>query len=104
MKDVVGYVFLFLLYAILAVGFWADARPGDLSWKFLAEIFLLFVAAATLARWTVMAFKKRADRLLPGQKIVGIEEGESPSVLEVVKPRKLRREDKKPKIRRLRRN
>lgn len=102
MKDVIFYVFLMLLYGVLGIGFLAEPKQAELTWKQLGQTFLLFALAATLARWTVLAFKKRPERLLAGQKIVGIEEGDVPSVLEVVKPQKLRREEKKPKLRRRR--
>lgn len=102
MKDVTFYVFLFLLYGILGLGYFTESRPADLTWKYLGQVFLFLALAATLARWTVIAFKKRPDRLLAGQKIVGIEEGDAPSVLEVVKPQKLKREEKKPRLRRRR--
>lgn len=102
MKDVIFYVFVFLLYGLLVLGYIVEPKQADLTWKYLGQTFVSLALAATLARWTVLAFKKRPDRLLAGQKIVGIEEGDAPSVLEVVKPQKLKREDKKPKLKRRR--
>jgi hypothetical protein len=106
MKDVVFYVFLFLVYGILALNFGTAQNAGGepvLTWKTLGFYFCLFAAVATLARWSVMAFKRRTDQLLKGQKIVGVEEGEGEHVIDVLKPALLKREEKKPKLKRRRR-
>lgn len=100
MKDMIFYVFLTCLYGILGLAYFGETQQAELTWKYLGQVFLLFALSATLARWSVLAFKKKPDRLLAGQKIVGIEEGDAANVLEVVKPQKLRREEKKPKLRR----
>lgn len=105
MKDVLFYVFLFGVYGILALQWLAGQNTGEdsvLTWKSLGLHACLFIAVATLARWSVMAFKRRADRLLKGQKIVGIEEGEADHVIDVLKPAALKRETKKPKLKRRR--
>ncbi|MBN8222092.1 MAG: hypothetical protein J0L53_14305 [Spirochaetes bacterium] len=106
MKDVVFYVFLLGLYGVLALNFGlapgAAAEPV-LTWRSLGTHFAVFAAIATVARWSVMAFKRRSDRLLKGQKIVGIEEGEADHVIDVLRPAVLKREEKKPKLKRKRR-
>lgn len=106
MKDVVLYVILFAVYGVLALNYQAGQNTGSepvLTWKTLGMHMVLFAAVATLARWSVMAFKKRADRLLKGQRIVGVEEGEAEHVIDVLKPAVLKREEKKPKLKKGRR-
>lgn len=105
MKDALLYVFLFALYGILALHlFAAELRLSMdiVTWPALGRVVLLFAGVATVARWTVMAFKPRADRLLAGQKIVGIEEQEGENVIDVLRPQPLKRETKKPKLKRRR--
>ena len=69
MTDVVFYVFLLGLYGVLALNFGlapgAAAEPV-LTWRSLGTHFAVFAAIATVARWSVMAFKRRSDRLLKG--------------------------------------
>lgn len=106
MKDALFYVFLFGLYALLGVLFFggdAAQRAAAPSWQTLGHNLLLFGSAAALARWSVMAFKPRPQRLLEGQKIVGIEESAADTVLDVVQPKTLKRETQKPKLKRRRR-
>ncbi len=106
MKDVVIYVFLFALYAVIALQYFggdAQSRSATPSWQTLGHNLLLFAAAAALARWSVIAFKRRPQRLIDGQKIVGIEEATAESVLDVVQPKLLKRETQKPKLKRRRR-
>jgi hypothetical protein len=111
MKDVVLYVFFCALYFVLALRFipidmvgavgWG-ATGGSvevLSWRTLGEVFLLIAGVATIARWTVIAFKPSPQRLKPGQKIVGVEEPEADRVIDVLSPVALQREVKKPKLR-----
>ncbi|MBS0619653.1 MAG: hypothetical protein JSR44_15820 [Spirochaetes bacterium] len=103
MKDVLLYVCLLALYSAVALHFFggrADGAAIELTWKELGTLFALFAAVATLARWSTLAFKKRVGRLLPGQKIVGVEDGEAAHAIDVVKPQLLKREEKKPKLRR----
>lgn len=106
MKDVILYVLLFGLYASLALFFFggdAAARSAAPSWQTLGNNLVLFAAAAAVARWSVMAFKPRAPRLIEGQKIVGVEEAGPDTVLDVVQPKILKRETQKPKLKRRRR-
>lgn len=105
MKDVVFYVFLFALYGVLALNYLSGQGTAEqvLTWKTLGLHLALFAGVATLARWSVMAFKRRADRLLKGQQIVGVEEGEADHVIDVLKPAVLKREEKKPRLKRKRR-
>ncbi|HRP69341.1 MAG TPA: hypothetical protein PLY93_07405 [Turneriella sp.] len=100
MKDVVLYVFFCSVYGIIALHFFAKNIPtgSTVTWYALGYHALLFTAVATLARWTVMAFKKR-NRLLKGQKIVGVEESVAPPVIEVIKPVVITQEIKKPRLR-----
>ncbi len=106
MKDAVLFVFLFALYFVLALN-WTRAGSGTqvsmLGWAELGYNLVLFFGAATLARWSVMAFKARAAGLMQGQKIVGVEEATADSVIDVVQPKKLTRETEKPKLKRRRR-
>lgn len=102
MKDVIVYGVLFAVYAILALNWYhhdSGAEPA-LTWQHLAWYVILFTGVGALARWSVMAFKPRPERLLKGQKIVGIEEGEAEGVLEVIQPKILKRETKKPRLKR----
>ncbi|HMV34398.1 MAG TPA: hypothetical protein PKM44_02625 [Turneriella sp.] len=104
MKDVVLYVFFCLLYGVLAVR-WvpAEGLVGDvLGWQALGEAVLLFAGVATLARWTVLAFKPGPERLKAGQQIVGVEEPEADRVIDVVNPVALKREEKKPRLKKRR--
>lgn len=106
MKDVALYVFLFGLYAVLGLLFFggdAAARSAAPSWQTLGHNLMLFGGAAAVARWSVMAFKPRPQRLLGGQKIVGIEETGADTVLDIVQPKVLKRETQKPKLKRRRR-
>ncbi|AFM14462.1 hypothetical protein [Turneriella parva] len=106
MKDVILYVFLFGLYAVLGLLFFggdAAARAAAPTWQALGQNLVLFGCAAAVARWSVMAFKPRAHRLLDGQKIVGIEEAGPDTVLDIVQPKTLKRETQKPKLKRRRR-
>lgn len=101
MKDVVLYVFLFALYSVLAlkVAPLNIEMTGEvLSWETFGRYLLLFAGSAMLARWSVLAFKPKPERLLSGQKIVGIEEQVGDQVLDVIRPQQLRRELKKPKL------
>ncbi|GEM_PF-3480628 len=103
MKDVALYVFLFALYSVLAVKFFSMPLVGAeeiLTWDTFGRALLIFTLSAAVARWSVLAFKKRAQGLLAGQKIVGIEEAEAENVIDVIKPQKLRQEQKKPKLKR----
>lgn len=103
MKDVAFYVFLFVLYSVLALKFFSVPLMGSeetLNWETFGRVLLIFTVSATLARWSVLAFKKRAQTLLAGQKIIGIEEAEAENVIDVLRPQKLRREEKKPKLKR----
>lgn len=103
MKDVVFYVFLFALYAVLSLKLFGGplvSYDDPLTWESLGRVLLMFIGSATVARWSVMAFKKRAPGLLTGQKIIGIEEQQADNVLDVLKPQKLRREEKKPRLKR----
>lgn len=104
MKDVVLYAFFCVLYAILGWRYFAPEGVDEpvLTWQLFGAHLLFFAAVATLARWTVLAFKKRPERLPAGQTIVGVEEPEVPSVLEVVKPVVLAREQKKPRLKKRR--
>ena len=104
MKDVVLYVFFCLLYGVLAVrGVPAEGLVGDvLGWQALGEAVLLFAGVATLARWTVLAFKPGPERLKAGQQIVGVEEPEADRVIDVVNPVALKREEKKPRLKKRR--
>ena len=105
MKDVGLYVFFCLLYGIVAlhwlspVAFQADI----LSWRAFGEALLIFACVATIARWTVMAFKPRPSRLKAGQQIVGVEEPEGDRVIDVVNPVVLKREERKPRLKKRRR-
>jgi len=101
LRDTLGYAAIFLLVA--AVGLPLVREEGDLTWKTLGKTVCFFTAAAVLARWCVIAFKARQHLTAPGQKIVGIEVPAPESVLEVVKPQSLKREDKKPKLKRFKR-
>lgn len=104
MKDVVLYVFFCLLYGVLAVR-WvpAEGLVGDvLGWQALGQAVLLFAGVATLARWTVLAFKPGPERLKAGQQIVGVEEPEADRVIDVVNPVALKREEKKPRLKKRR--
>lgn len=104
MKDVVLYVFFCLLYGVLAVR-WvpAEGLVGDvLGWQALGEAVLLFAGVATLARWTVPAFKPGPERLKAGQQIVGVEVPEADRVIDVVNPVALKREEKKPRLKKRR--
>lgn len=105
MKDVAFYVFFCLLYGVLALGCWPVEGLGNevLPWRGLGELLLLFAGAATLARWTVLALKPRAARLNAGQSIVGVEEPEPDRVMDIVRPVALRREERKPRLRKRRR-
>lgn len=105
MKDVVFYVVIFAVYGVLALNYLSGQSTAEpvLTWKTLGLHMAIFIAVATVARWSVMAFKRRTDRLLKGQKIVGVEEGESEHVIDVLKPAVLKREDKKPRLKRKRR-
>lgn len=103
MKDVFLYVFLFALYAVLALKLFAlplISYEDTLTWEILGRVLLTFIGSAVVARWSVLAFKKRPPGLLAGQKIIGIEEQQAENVLDVLKPQKLRREEKKPKLKR----
>lgn len=105
MKDIVAYVFLFALYFTLAlnwVGGGKLAHGEMLGWSALGQNLLLFAAAATLARWSILAFKPRRNALRKGQKIVGVEEPAPDSVIDVVQPQNLKRETQKPKLKRRR--
>lgn len=105
MKDVLFYVFLLFLYGVLALRLapsFLTPEASTLSWRTLGELLLFFAGVATLARWTVMAFKARPARLIDGQKIVGVEEGEAERVIDVVKPVTLRKEEKSPKLKKRR--
>lgn len=104
MKDVILYVFLFALYAVLGLRFApaGDATADVLSWELLGRYLLIFFMAGALARWTVLAFKKRPPGLISGQKIVGIEEPEAEQLMDVLKPEKVKKELKKPKLRKRR--
>ena len=104
MKDLVLYVFFCLLYGVLAVR-WvpAEGLVGDvLGWQALGAAVLLFAGVATLARWTVLAFKPGPERLKAGQQIVGVEEPEADRVIDVVNPVALKREEKKPRLKKRR--
>jgi hypothetical protein len=105
MKDVVLYVFFCLLYGVLAIR-WLPAERLNaeiLGWRGFGEALLLFVGVATLARWTVLAFKPRPLRLKAGQQIVGVEEPEPDRVIDIVSPVALKREEKKPRLKKRRR-
>ncbi|GAB4435524.1 MAG: hypothetical protein OHK0011_18700 [Turneriella sp.] len=104
MKDVVLYVFFCLLYGVLAIRWIPLEQSGAeiLGWWGLGEVLLLFATVATLARWTVLAFKPRPERLKAGHKIVGVEEGEPDRVIDVVNPVALKREEKKPRLKKRR--
>ena len=55
MKDVVFYVFLFALYSVLALKFFAlpaTQHEDMLTWDSLGRVLLVFVGAATVARWS----------------------------------------------------
>lgn len=105
MKDVVFYVVIFAVYGVLALNYLSGQGAAEpvLTWKTLGLHMAIFAGVATMARWSVMAFKQRTDRLLKGQKIVGVEEGEAEHVIDVLKPAVLKREDKKPRLKRKRR-
>lgn len=106
MKDLILYIFLFSIYSLLALKLFAlplISFDETLSWEVLGRVLLVFVASGTVARWSVLAFKKRPPGLLSGQKIIGVEEQEGENVLDILKPQKLRRELKKPKLKRSRR-
>jgi len=103
MKDVLLYVCLLGVYSAIALHFFGGRVDGaaiELTWQKLGALFVLFAAVATLARWSTLAFKKRIGRLLPGQKIVGVEDGEAAHAIDVVQPQLLKREEKMPKLRR----
>jgi len=104
MKDVVLYFFFCLLYGILTLHWRPPQALGAeiLSWSAFGEVLLVFVSVATIARWTVMAFKPRPDRLKAGQQIVGVEEPEAEHVIDVVNPVVLKREEKKPRLKKRR--
>ncbi len=103
MKDLVLYAFLLALYSLLALRLFAlplFSYEETLTWEILGQVLLVFISSATLARWSVIAFKKKVPGLLSGQKIIGIEEQQAENVLDVLKPQKLRREEKKPRLKR----
>lgn len=106
MKEFLAFAFLFVLYTLLGLNIFATA-PGieearTVSWTDLGKIMVLFLAAGTAARWSVMAFKRRPGRLLAGQKIVGVEEPSAGTVLGVVKPEQLEKESTKPRLKKRR--
>lgn len=106
MKDVGLYVFFCLLYGVLALHWLSPGavQADVLSWSALGETLLIFACVATIARWTVMAFKPRPGRLKAGQRIVGVEEPEAGRVIDVVNPVALKREEKKPRLKKRRRS
>jgi hypothetical protein len=106
MKDVLFYVFFFILYSLFALRFGEFNLSSDagsvVTWGALGRIILLFAFCATVARWTVLAFKRRGPKLLAGQEIVGVEEEAGEHIIDVVKPSLLRREVAKPKLKKKR--
>ncbi|MBV6493839.1 MAG: hypothetical protein LDLANPLL_01863 [Turneriella sp.] len=104
MKDVVLYVFFLGVYGVLGLQAFSVYVPleAQLSWRVLGLYTALFTAVATVARWTVVALKKR-ERLPKGQKIVGIEEEVAPHVIDVLQPVVVSTEKKKPRMAKKRR-
>lgn len=103
MKDILLYAFFCALYGVLGLRWWVPEDAPVLTWQLFGEYLLFFAVVAALARWTVLAFHRRPERLPAGQTIVGVEEAQPPSVLEVVKPVVLAREEKKPRLKKRRR-
>lgn len=96
-RDIAGYAFLFCLFAVVGLRFLPP--ESETSWAGFGRLLIFFTSAAILARWAVLAFKKRVALTAEGQRIVGVELPQAETVLDVLDPQTLKRELKKPKLR-----